>query len=161
MPRPNRSSQPAEQSIASKGCGTLFFSVFAIMGLLVFGILIWSFTQTVRPYFWKVTPCTIIESQRASDTLESTSSSPEPLTIRYRYTAGGLTLESTTLDKGMKESLDHKKIERLLFKYPVGAESVCYVNSDNPSEVNGRTAVIRSSPPPLTRERCLRTAFTC
>jgi hypothetical protein len=118
-----------------KGCGTLFFSVFAIMGLAFTGVMIWSIGQTLRPYFWKATPCTILQSQRAADDLERTSNSGGPIVIRYRYEAGGRTYESTRLDKGIKKSIDSSEVERLLFKYAADTNSICYVNASDPEEV--------------------------
>jgi hypothetical protein len=134
VPRSSESTQSPAQKAVSKGCGTLFFSVFAILGLALSGVLLVSFYQTVRPYFWMATPCTIIESRRDSDTLERTSTSDGPV-IRYRYEAGGATHESGRLDFGMKESLDSKKIDRLLYKYPIDSNATCYVNPKNPAEV--------------------------
>jgi hypothetical protein len=131
--RPTHSGNAA-QDYVKKGFGTLFFSVFAIMGLAFTGVMIWSIAQTLRPYFWKATPCTILQSQRATDDLEKTSNSGEPIVIRYRYEAGGRAFESTRLDKGIKKSIDSNEVERLLFKYAADTNSICYVNASNPEE---------------------------
>jgi Protein of unknown function (DUF3592) len=131
--RPTR-SENAAQDYVKKGFGTLFFSVFAILGLAFTGIMLWSIAQTLRPYFWKTTPCTILQSERATDGLERTSNSGEPIVIRYRYEAGGRAYESTRLDKGIKRSIDSNEVERLLFKYAADTNSICYVNASNPEE---------------------------
>jgi hypothetical protein len=113
----------------------LFLGVFAIAGLGFLGFLLWAFSNSVKVYFWKATPCTIVESRNGSETLEPTSKSNGPLVIRYRYEADGETHYSTALDVGMRESLDATKIEKLLFKYPADSNSTCYVNPKNPKEV--------------------------
>jgi hypothetical protein len=135
-----RQSNP--QSLPAKGCGTLFFGIFALAGLFLSGLILVSFARGVRPYFWKATPCTIIESHPATDTLEPTSKSAEPIVIRYRYEVDGRSHDSTRLDSGgIKESLNSREIQRLLFKYEADTNSLCYVNPGNPDE-----AVLRRVP---------------
>lgn len=133
---PNRpsSSESNPSGFAAKGCGTLFFGIFTIAGLLFFGALGIGIWRTIQPYFWKATPCTIAESHRTSDNLEATTNSDDPVVIRYRYEVDGKAHESDKLEMGMKESLNTKRIEQLLFKYPANAKSVCYVNPQDPGE---------------------------
>lgn len=127
-------SESNKQGIVAKGCGTLFFGLFAVIGIAVTGIMIWSFGQTLRPYFWSKTACTVVDSGRPTDGIERTSKSKEPVVIRYRYEAGGQSHESQQLTKGMKESLDSRRVEKLLMKYQPGIGAVCYVNPKNPEE---------------------------
>lgn len=127
------SSESKPKDIVGKGCATLFFGIFGLAGLLVFGGMTVGIWRTVQPYFWQKTPCTIVESRHASDTLEATTKTDTPYVIRYRYEAGGKTRESDKLTISM-ESPKAKDIERLLFKYPAGEQAACYVNSSDPDK---------------------------
>lgn len=117
-------------TIARKGFSTLFFGVFGLVGVAIFALITSSLLQTVRSYFWEKTPCTIIESRRPGQGPES--SSANDFLIRYRYRAAGRLHTSEQFTVGMKESLDERRIEKLLARYPVGAAADCYVDAKNP-----------------------------
>lgn len=133
LPNHPSRSESNRQGFVAKGCATLFFSVFGLAGLLAFGGMVMGIWRTAQPYFWKETPCTIVESRRATDTLEPTAKSDDPFVVRYRYEAEGKTRESNKLTIAM-ESTNAKDVEKLLFKYTAGDQAVCYVNPSDPEK---------------------------
>lgn len=130
MPQ-NVTAAPAA-SIARKVLSTAFFGVFGVAGLGLLVVICGSLLTTVRSYFWEATPCTIVESRRIEQGPEN--SDRREFVIRYRYRVEGRILTSEQLTVGMKESLSSQKIERLLSRYPVGANAQCYVDKKNPSQ---------------------------
>lgn len=125
---PRSSSTP--KTPLQKGCGTVFFGAFALVGLLFFGAITASMLRTVRSYFWAETPCIIVESRRVEPGPEAENS--DGYVIRYRYRVAGRERTSSQFTVGMKESLDAQKIEKLLLRYPEGARVMCYVDGSNP-----------------------------
>ncbi|HET6407835.1 MAG TPA: DUF3592 domain-containing protein [Chthoniobacteraceae bacterium] len=117
------------------------FGFLTAVGLVLLFVLGLAITKSVAAYFWTATPCTIIESHRSTDGLEATTPRDEPLVIKYRYDAGGKTRHSTTLERGLEESLNSRQIERLLMKHQVGTTATCYVNPRDPEE-----SVLRRGP---------------
>ncbi len=131
--RPTRTTPDSPTaSIARKGCSTAFFGAFGLFGVVIFFAVISSLITTVRTYFWEKTPCTIVESRRIEMGVESTAG--RDFVIRYSYRLAGRTNISDQFTAGAKESLDSRKIERLLLRYPVGASAECYVNTKDPSQ---------------------------
>ena len=138
---PLNSASPAGDYVR-KGCSTLFFSFFGIVGLTVFAVFLYSFFDTARPYFWEKTSCTIVESYRPKSlaeqaTLEKVEHDQldrREIVIRYRYNFRGEDHTSDKFIRGMKESLNASKIERLLMQYQPGTQATCYVNPKNPEE---------------------------
>jgi hypothetical protein len=109
-----------------------FFSIFALVGILVGLGLGYAVYQSIEPHFWTQTPCTIIESRRAEAGVEPDRA--KDFVIRYRYQVDGRDHTSDQFTTGIKESLSTSKIERLLLTHPPGSSSQCYVNPKNPNE---------------------------
>ena len=134
MARPDPSKSPASPAadFARKGCSSLFFSIFAIAGFAFLGAFVYSFFNTLGPYFWTKTPCTIVEAYRPQQGVEQTDK--REFVIRYRYTVRGEQHTSDVFIRGAKESLNASKIERLLIRYQPGTRADCYVNEKKPEE---------------------------
>lgn len=125
------SSDSPVSAIARKGCSTAFFGVFGLFGIALFVMLFGSLITTVKTYFWEETPCTIVESRRFEQGPEGPPA--RDFIIRYSYRTAGRIHTSDQFTVGMKESLDSRGIERLLSRYPQGAEARCYVDPKDPS----------------------------
>ncbi len=113
---------------SAMGCGCFlffFFGIFFIVG--VFGCMI-TMSDLLFPYVevlgWSETPCTITESQ---------VDGVGDLVLEYQYTYKGIEFASTeyTYDAGVTDALDP---EEFVAEHPVGTETVCYVDPDNPIE---------------------------
>ena len=87
-----------------------------------------------RAYFWRATPCTVVESQRTTQGLERSGGSDARILIRYRYEADGAAHTSDRLSLGAGVARDTRAIERLLLDFPAGRRTQCWVNPANPAE---------------------------
>jgi hypothetical protein len=134
------SSQPPKG--LTRGCGTVFFGIFAAVGLLFTIVLVLGLFGTLRTYLWEETPCTIVESHRIEPGVEKTKSGNGEFVIRYKYMAKGRERISSKFTNGaISESRDESGIERLLLAYPVDSSARCYVNPRNPED-----AILRRGP---------------
>jgi len=131
-PNSLRASGSPAATIARKIFSTVFFGLFALIGIVVFGIMLASLSRTVRSYFWEKTPCTIVESRHLEPGPETART--DGFRIRYRYRAADGLHTSDQLTVGIKESLDARAIEKLLARYPAGAEATCYVAPGDSSQ---------------------------
>lgn len=116
-----------------KGCRSVFLGLFGVMGLALLVPIGGAVVQTVRTYFWKATPCIVVESRRVEAGPEASSGS-EDFKLSYRYVVDGRQRTSSRFSSGMQESLSGRKLEQLLWRYPVGAEAKCYVNPKDPND---------------------------
>ncbi|MEQ1862530.1 MAG: DUF3592 domain-containing protein [Chthoniobacteraceae bacterium] len=128
MRRTRTSAASTPKTIAQKGCGTVFFGMFALFGVLIFAVIARSLVETARTYFWEETPCTILEARRLE------AGADDDFIVRYRYMVEGRSYTSSRYTMGMKESLDSSKIERLISRYPAGGNTLCHVNLKKPGE---------------------------
>ena len=130
-----RSNSPREPSPAAlRGCGTVFFTLFAGIGLLGLVVAGKSIVGAARVYSWRATPCTIVESTRTVDGLERIPGSTAGLLIRFRYDVDGTARTSDRLSLGNGVARTTRDIERLLLDYPVGRQAQCWVNPANAAE---------------------------
>lgn len=113
---------------AGKGCGTLFFSIFAIMGLVFTAFIVKAGIDTARPYFWDRTDC-VIEASAVNE-----SGDGSQFTVRYTYRFNGRPLTGTRFSMGMTSSMNAEKAQRAALRYAPGSPAVCYVNPKSPNE---------------------------
>ena len=111
----------------------------AIMGLgiafvgWVFVQYLWgSYERAAVMNDWVETPC-LVEATHIDDTELNQRGVPKYiLTITYRYTFDGKERTSDRYKRLPTESSDPRKVKAKEKKYPVGEESVCYVNPEDP-----------------------------
>lgn len=126
------SSATGNQTPVQKGCSTVFFSIFLVMGLAFTGAVLFGAWQTAKTYLWKETPCTIIESRGTDPSIDHSTSSR--VIVRYRYAVGGQEQASSRRVLGMHASEDAAEARRIIAKYPPGAWATCYVDPHDPAE---------------------------
>lgn len=108
--------------------GALLFGSFASAGL----ILIWKgslepIVQTVRTMSWEEVPCEITSSQVAGRKTFWVD-------IEYRYEYSGQEYIGNRYSFFNQKSSGRQRKERVVQQYPVGRETVCYVNAEKPQE---------------------------
>jgi len=118
----------SSNTAAGKGCATMFFGVFAIMGLVFLVLIGKAGWETVRTYAWTKTDC-VIESSSVREKDERAE-----FLVRYTYRVGGRHYTGTRLTTGMSESLSLVSAERKAQRYSAGRPAYCYVSASAPDE---------------------------
>ena len=120
------------QGLAALGLAG-FFGLFLLAGLGVFipffALPAW---RTIEARSWPETPCTVLHSAvRSHPGDDSTTYSVEVL---YSYRIGGHEFKSSryTFFGGSSSGVTAK--EAAVARYPEGAQAVCYVNPDDPTD---------------------------
>ncbi len=128
-------------SVAGKGCGTMFFGVFAAMGMLFLVLMGREVLKELRTRSWEATPCNIesiaVIEKRGND-------SPFTIAVRYHYSVRGRSYTSEQF--AIKERTFRRGSEaaQVADGFPAGASATCYVNPDAPQE-----AVLEREWPPI------------
>jgi hypothetical protein len=120
FPRPHR--------LGSALGGLLLGLAIAVAGA-VFVWLMWASFQRARAMdAWVGTPCVILESRLSEEILNPNTPVNYRPVIRYRYEAGGRSIESTRIRRTETKSSRVQKIEALIAPFPAGAESIAWIN---------------------------------
>ena len=70
---------------AGRGCGTVFFATFAGFGVVFIVLFGKVLVNDARPYLWRATDCTILESAVLDQPGRSGGGSAFGFTVRYSY----------------------------------------------------------------------------
>ena len=107
---------------------TLFFAVFLAMGTVFFVLILRGIWRAHQSHSWPAVPCTVVDSG-VTETDEGYR-----FTVRYRYQYAGRDHESATYQDGYAGNDQFRKAERLANQFPVGAQTTCRVNPNQPDE---------------------------
>ncbi|MEO6739533.1 MAG: DUF3592 domain-containing protein [Chthoniobacteraceae bacterium] len=118
----------SSSSVASKGCASAFFSIFAIAGLVFLGFIVKAGWDTVRAYTWTKTDC-MIEASSVREKGDSVE-----FDVRYTYRIGGRNYTGTRYSAGMSPSMNAASAQRAVQRYAAGKPAYCYVNESAPAE---------------------------
>lgn len=127
-------SVKGKNTLAATGCMILFFGAFAAAGSFTF----WMFT--IRPFWgiasaqrWVETPCTIVSSE--IEVHDGDDGDTYSIEIKYDYEYDGRPYrgERYHFMYGMSSSGRSGKQE-VVKRYPVGLQTTCYVDPNDPSE---------------------------
>lgn len=121
------SGRPREDRPASRMGGTLFFLVFAVMGLGFFGLMIFLGIQATAPHFWDEVPCVIEESRMETD-------ENYYFRVLYRYEVEGKSYTGDTFQPGYGGSEEVEPVNTLRNRYPVGSIHRCRVKPSDPGQ---------------------------
>ncbi len=118
-------------SAGGKGCLTLFFLVFFLMGSAFTIIIIGEAVRQSAVWFWPETECTVISSG-----VEETGDDSEPYqpTVVFEYRVDGRTYESRKVTRASATSSSYDKARAPSDRYPPGSRTTCRVNPDIPGE---------------------------
>lgn len=117
-----------------KGCGVLFFSVFAMFGVFFTAMMGKSMLKDWETRSWVATPAVLLGESSKLEKDRSGDSSREPVPFRYTYEGHSYTQDTVTLKGTM--SVNGKKSDsgRRLRNMPAGTQVTCYVNPTKPDE---------------------------
>ena len=116
------------------GCvGYGFFGLFAAAGTALF------YFFTVAPVLeiydarsWIVVPCEILSSEVAAS--HSSDGTTYRVAITYDYEVGGRSFTGDRYDFSLGSSSGYERKARIVERYPVGLETGCYVDPEEPEE---------------------------
>ncbi len=127
------------RSVGGRIVGTLFFSVFLLLGGLFVAMILADAVRQTAVWFWPETSCTIIASG-----VETTGDDEEPYrpSVDYEYEAGGRLRSSRAVTRNQTASSSYDRARRISDRYPVGSRASCRVDPDSPAN-----AVLEARPP--------------
>ncbi len=115
-----------------KGCGVLFFSVFAMFGVFFTAMMGKSMLKDWETRSWVATPAVLLgESPKLE---KERDSSREPVPFRYTYEGHTYTQDTVTLKGTMAVNGKSSDSGRRLRNMPAGTKVTCYVNPAKPDE---------------------------
>ena len=135
MPPPTLSAR-----IFKLGIGLLL----VLSGLAVTALMFIPYRRAKETLTWTETPCVITESYGQETQSGDLTDTTHRVFLRYNYTAGGQEYAGTRWrriafageeDNTVSRKTPHPaEAQKLLEKYPVGLQTVCYVNPAAPAE---------------------------
>jgi hypothetical protein len=121
-----------KDDLAGRLVGVAFFSVFLLMGLGFFYVmLVRPLVQIQAARGWIETPCEIVSSQVGVHHGDDTTYS---IDIAYKYEAGGREYQSDRYHFASGSSSGRSGKQAVVDRYPPGKKTVCYVDPDDPTE---------------------------
>lgn len=96
-------------------------------------LLLWrAYQRAEETRSWTPAPCLVIFSRVLTERHSPNSPPEHRASIRYRYTFQGTTHEGTHIHRVDGGSSDRAKIDARCAEYPVGRETMCFVNPKQP-----------------------------
>lgn len=119
------------RSAGGKGCSTIFFLVFLLMGAAATIAIAAEALRESAVWFWPEVPCRILESG-----VEETGDDSEPYrpTVRFEYEIEGRTYESREIARGDTATSSYDDARRPSYAYLSDSNTTCRVNPDHPGE---------------------------
>ena len=117
----------------SGGCAAAFFSIFLLAGLgFLFVICIRPAWKSLEARSWVEVPCVIQSSEVGSH--RDSDGTTYSVKIRFKYWYDDVEYESDRYQFLKMSSSGRKGKAAIVKKYPPGAETVCFVDPDNPED---------------------------
>lgn len=115
------------------GCLPLFFLIFAAVGgAILWFLLLRPVMKVVEARSWVPVPCTVVESRVDSSSDEDGTTYKAVVHATFQY--GGAERRAPYDFSGSVYSGGYDGKAVLVSRYPVGAETTCYVNPEDPAE---------------------------
>jgi hypothetical protein len=126
----NISGSPTGVRSAGKGCGTLFFGLFFVMGMLFVVLILGEGLKQIAPWRWAESRCTILSSS-----VDETGDEEKPYRplVRYRYEIDGRSYEGNRLSRSSGSTASFDRARDLAARYPAGSTATCRVDPNHPA----------------------------
>jgi hypothetical protein len=127
-------AQAISEKTMPTGCMRVFLGVFGLLFVLVgSGVLIGAglvpLNQAFRAAHWPEAPCVILASQ--VETHSDSDGTTYAAKIRYRYSLDGAEFVSSRYSF-LNIGSGHERAQAVVDRYPVGANSICYYDPQDP-----------------------------
>ena len=133
MQRVKPKSQSNTQTAAGRGCFVLFGLVFFLVGAAVgYFMFVRPLVKGIAAGRWPQVPCEIIHSAIGSKS--DSDGTQYTLDIHYRYSVRGRQMESRRYSFESGSSNVRGWREEIVRRNPVGTQTLCYVNPDDPKD---------------------------
>jgi len=134
---PGPASAPRSGRLSGEGRSWLFLALFGGVFIVLGGALTWAFSipmwkRAFGSAKWVPTPCVVVSSKVGSHS--DSDGTTYSVDILYRYTFGGREYRCDRYDAMGGSSSGYSGKQRIVARYPAGAESTCYVNPASPAE---------------------------
>jgi hypothetical protein len=118
-------------SVGGRGCMTLFFGVFLVMGCIATVAMLGEAVREAAVWFWPEVDCTIMTSG-----VEETGDDSEPYrpSVRFEYLVDGRRHEGTGVARSDLSSSSFDSARRVVDRYPAGSRAVSRVNPSVPED---------------------------
>jgi len=115
-----------------KGCLTVFFLVFLLMGGAFTIVIIGETLRETAVWFWPEVPCTILASG-----VEETGNDSDPYqpSVHFEYRIDGRDYEGRRVSRGDTSTSSYDKARRPADRHSPGSRATCRVNPDIPGDV--------------------------
>ena len=119
------------KSAGGKGCLTIFFLVFLLMGGAFTYFILGETARQAAVWFWPEAPCTILASG-----VEETGNDSDPYqpSIHFEYQIDGRDYQGRKVSRGDISTSSYDKARRPSDRYPPGSRATCRVNPDSPGD---------------------------
>ena len=126
----NISGAPDSGGKTGKGCGSFFFGLFFLMGMMFVVLILGEGLKQAAPWFWVETRCTI-----TSSTVEETGDDEKPYrpAVRYRYEVDGRQYQGETMYRGLGGSSSFDNARDAAARYTPGDVATCRFDADHPA----------------------------
>jgi len=125
------SGSPGKSSAMGKGCGTLFFGLFFVMGALFTAFMLVETWKQLEPWWWPEARCTIV----ASEVIETGGDEkPYRAVVRFQYEIDGRVFEGDRFTRSDDHTASFDRARDRAAGYPPGTAASCRVSPDNPSK---------------------------
>ncbi|MEM7384665.1 MAG: DUF3592 domain-containing protein [Verrucomicrobiota bacterium] len=108
--------------------------MIALIGLFFCWLLAKGYQKANRTRSWNETPCVIQSGWVRESEFSAPGQRRYAFEIRYRYEVGGKSFQGTQVTQRDGASKERTRKEKLAAAYPVGLETSCFVNPDDPGE---------------------------
>ncbi|TFG40091.1 MAG: DUF3592 domain-containing protein, partial [Candidatus Aminicenantes bacterium] len=125
------SSRTGLRNAGCKGCGTVFFLVFLVMGSIFTIVILGEAARTAAVWFWPEVECTVISSS-----VETTGDNEDPYVaaVVFEYELDGQTYRGTKLARSSSANSSYDAVRRAADAYPPGTRTTCRVHPEIPGE---------------------------
>lgn len=120
----------AKRGAASRIGTSIFFFLFLAFGLVFMFFLMREFLRTEQAYSWTEVPCEIFDSRYAISDREDRG---YEFLVGYRYSFNGQDFTSNVYGYTALASNDFEDIQRAMIRFATGAQAVCWIDPDSPS----------------------------
>lgn len=126
-------TQRRKSSDPGRGCLAIFFLLFAAVGgALLWFLLIRPLLKVSAAQSWDAVPCTVVESRVDESHSDDGTTYKALVNAAYRY--GGAEHRAPLDFSGSTYSSGYDGKAATVARYPVGSQTTCYVNPEDPSE---------------------------
>ncbi len=132
-------SRASRQTAGGRGCLTVFFSVFLVMGAIFTIIVLGEALREAAVWFWPEVPCTVLASG-----VEETGDDSEPYraTVVFEYEVDGRSYSGQKVTRAAASSSSYDTARRTSDRYPPGTATTCRINP----EIRGDAVLQRRLP---------------